>query len=221
MLQVVTGTARPVWQVFHGVFALVVVAVLLLPVGQTGARVLLLVIAYNVALPWTARRTGDERLWHTWTVLAPMSVLMVLPDWFLGAVLGSISFPDTGSPYIGTMPLFMAGMWTIALLPISMLARQVEDTRGPKAGFITAGTAGLALFIAAEFLAPAIPLWEPVGVLQVAGIALYVLLPELALCLATYALVRVRHDLPVTVGGIIAVPFMYLGMLATSYQFLG
>ena len=55
----------------------------------------------------------------------------------------------------------------------------------------------------------------------VAGVALYVLLPELALCLATYALVRERHSLAATLGGIVAVPFMYLGMLATSYQFLG
>ena len=72
----------------------------------------------------------------------------------------------------------------------------------------------------AELLAPAIPLWEPVGVAQVAGVALYVLLPELALCLAAYALVRVPHPRPVTIGGIIGIPFMYLGMLATAYQFL-
>lgn len=209
------------WVRFHVIFAVVAVGALLLPIGELGGRVLVLVIGYNVALPVTARRIGDERLWHTWTVLAPMSVLMLLPDWFLGAVLGSIVFPDTGSPYVGTMPLFMAGMWTIALLPVCMLARQVEDGRGTRAGFVTAAVAGLALFTAAELLAPSLPLWEPVGVTQAAGVALYVLLPELALCLATYALVRVRHSVPATVGGIIAVPFMYLGMLATSYQFLG
>lgn len=213
--------ATGVWLPFHGVFALVVLAVLLVPVGQTGVKVLLLVIGYNVALPWVAWQARDHLLWRMWTVLAPMSVLMVLPDWFLGAVLGSIRFPDTGSPFVGTMPLFMAGMWTIALLPICMLARQVEDGRGVRAGFITAGAAGLALFIGAELLAPAIPLWEPVGVWEVAGVAPYVLLPELGLCLAAYALVRVPLPRAVTIGGIIAIPFMYLGMLATSYQFLG
>jgi hypothetical protein len=209
------------WVRFHAVFAIAAVVVLLLPLGDLGLRVLALVVGYNVALPITARRTGDERLWRMWTVLAPMSVLMVLPDWFLGAVLGAIVFPNTGSPYLGTMPLFMAGMWTIALLPVCMLGRDVEDSRGPRAGFVTAAVVGLALFTAAELLAPRLPLWEPVGVTEVAGVAVYVLLPELALCLATYALVRVRHSPAVTVGGIIAVPFMYLGMLATSYQFLG
>lgn len=212
---------RRVWVVFHGVFALIALALLLVPVGQTGVKVLALVIGYNIALPVVARTAGDRTLWRMWAVLAPMSVLMVLPDWFLGAVLGSIRFPDTGSPFIGTMPIFMAGMWTIALLPICMLARDVEDARGPRAAFLTAGVAGLALFIAAELLAPAMPLWEPLGVTKVGGVALYVLLPELALCVAAYALVRVPHPRAVTVGGIIAIPFMYLGMLATAYQFLG
>ena len=211
---------RRVWVAFHAGFALVAAGLLVIPFGQTGAKVLLLVLGYNIALPWVARRTHDRTLWRMWCVLAPMSVLMVLPDWFLGAVLGSIRFPDTGSPFIGSMPIFMAGMWTIALLPICMLARQVEDSRGIRAGFVTVGAAGLALFTVAELLAPAIPLWEPVGVAQVAGVALYVLLPELALGLAAYALVRVPHPRPVTIGGIIAIPFMYLGMLATAYQFL-
>jgi hypothetical protein len=81
----------------------------------------------------------------------------------------------------------------------------------------------LLLFVAAEWFAPSIPLWEPLDVAQVAGVAVYVLLPELALCIATYALVRGVRNRPkiATIGGIVAIPFMYLGMLATSYQFLG
>ena len=103
------------------------------------------------------------------------------------------------------------------------LGRLVEAARGVAAAFIAVGVSGLALFITAEWLAPTIPLWEPVGVSMVLGVAVYVLLPELGLCLATYELVRGarRRPLPATVGGIIAIPFMYLGMLATSYQFLG
>jgi hypothetical protein len=209
------------WILLHAGFAALAAVGLLMPVGSLGMRVLALVIIYNVAVVVLAKRTGDALLWRMWAVLAPMSVLMLLPDWFLGAVLGTITFPDTGSPFIGTMPWFMAGMWTIALLPPCLLGRSVEDARGPAVGFLTAAAAGMAVFIAAEFLAPAIPLWEPVGVTEVAGVAVYVLLPELGLCLATYALVRQRLNLWATAGGIVAVPFMYLGMLATSYQFIG
>ena len=62
---------------------------------------------------------------------------------------------------------------------------------------------------------------EPLS--QVLGIAVYVLPPELALCIASYELVRGARRRPrvATIGGIIAVPFMYLGMLATGHQFLG
>lgn len=219
----VEQSQRSRWLPLHGAFALLAVAVLLLPLAQTGIEVLGLVVVYNIAVPVVARRTHDDALWITWAVLAPMSVLMVLPDWFLSAVLGTLNFPNTGSPYIGTMPLFMAGMWTIALLPLMMIGRLVEAARGVAAAFTAVGVSGLTLFIAAEWLAPTIPLWEPVGVSMVLGVAVYVLLPELGLCLATYELVRGarRRPLPATVGGIIAIPFMYLGMLATSYQFLG
>ncbi|MCU0278074.1 MAG: hypothetical protein MUF33_01350 [Candidatus Nanopelagicales bacterium] len=226
MVQVATRQDAPVtsrWVGFHVVFALVAVVVLLVPLADTGVRVLALVVGYNIALPIVARRTGDDDLWVTWAALAPMSVLMVLPDWFLSAVLGSIQFPNTGSPYIGTMPIFMAGMWTIALLPIMMIGRQVEAARSVVSGFVAVSVCGLLLFVAAEWFAPSIPLWEPLDVAQVAGVAVYVLLPELALCIATYALVRGVRNRPkiATIGGIVAIPFMYLGMLATSYQFLG
>jgi len=211
------------WLPLHGAFGVVVVLVLLLPVAATGVEVLGLVIAYNIAVPLLARRWRDDDLWVTWAVLAPMSVLMVLPDWFLSAILGSITFPDTGSPYVGTMPVFMAGMWTIALLPVMMLGRQVEAGRAAPAAFTAVTLAGLALFTVAEWLAPTIPLWEPIGVTEVLGVAVYVLAPEAALCLATYALVRGARQRPTvaTAGGIVAIPFMYLGMLASAYQFLG
>lgn len=218
-----TTNRRSGWIAFHAAFAVVAVAVLLIGVPQTGVRVLALVVAYNIALPIYARRTEDDDLWVTWTVLAPMSVLMVLPDWFLSAELGTLRFPDTGAPYIGTMPAFMAGMWAVALIPLMMIGRAVEAKRSVTTAFAAVAMSGLALFIAAEKLAPSIPLWEPVGVTQVGGVAVYVLLPEVALCIASYELVRGarQRPVPLSIGGIVVIPFMYLGMLATGYQFLG
>lgn len=225
MIDVADPATRPRsgWIRFHAAFAVVAVAVLLIPLADTGLRVLILVVGYNIALPVFARRTDDDGLWTAWAVLAPMSVLMVLPDWFLSAVLGSITFPNTGAPYIGTMPLFMAGMWAIALIPLMMIGMTVEAAKGVRAAFAAVVASGVLLFVAAERVAPLIPLWEPVGVAEVAGVAVYVVLPEAALCIAAYELVRGarRRPLPATVGGIVAIPFMYLGMLATGYQFLG
>jgi hypothetical protein len=68
-----------------------------------------------------------------------------------------------------------------------------------------------------------IPLWEPVGVAMIGGIAAYVIVPEIVLSLCAYLLVATRGTVPtsVTALGIVLLPFTYTGMLATSYQFLG
>lgn len=97
----------------HGAFAVVAILGLLLPAPAQGARDLILVIAQHGAV---AGRTGDRSLWRAWTVLAPLSLMMVLPDWFLSDVLGILAFPCRGGPLIGTVPLAMAGMRTIALM---------------------------------------------------------------------------------------------------------
>lgn len=211
------------WIGFHVAFAVIAVALLLLPWASFGIRVLLLVIGYNAGVALVAWRTGDSLVLRWWCVLAPMSVLMVLPDWFLSAELGVLVFPATGSPFIGTVPLFMAGMWVIALLPVMLVGHFAERAWGVTAGLIVVVITGLALFTAAEWAAPLLPLWFPQNVPLVAGVAPYVLLPEAGLVLATYLLVRGSGTRTVwaTAAGVVAVPFLYLGLLATSWQFTG
>jgi hypothetical protein len=213
---------RSRWGAFHLVFAAVAVLVLLQPLAPFGLRVLLLVVAYNAGVVVVALRANDAMVLRWWCVLAPMSVVMVLPDWFLSAELGVLVFPDTGSPYIGTVPLFMAGMWVVALLPIMLVGHRVERAAGLPVALVVVVIAGLALFTAAEWLAPSLPLWHPQNVPTVAGVAPYVLLPEAGLTLATYLLVRNSQTRNgwATAAGVVAVPFLYLGMLASSYQFL-
>lgn len=210
------------WIVFHAVFAVVALACLLAPVGSLGLRVLLLTVGYSLAILALAMRTGDRVLLAFWSTLAPMSILMVLPDWFLSAVLGILVFPDTGAPYIGTMPLFMAFMWTIALLPVMLLGWVMESLRGLNTALVAVVAAGLVMFTLAEFAAPLVPLWHPQNVATVGGVAPYVLLPEVGLTIATYLLVRGAADRTrlATAAGVVAVPFMYLGMLSGSYQFM-
>lgn len=211
------------WLVGFGAFALLAAMGLLVPIGDLGWRVLALVVIFHIGTVVIARRTGDVLLWRAWTVLAPMSVLMVFPDWFLSAELGSLFFPDTGGPFIGTVPLFMAGMWTIALLPLVLVGALVAQQQGLAWGAGAAGLAGLVMFWGAELCAPAIPLWEPVGVTMFAGVAAYVLLPELVLSAAAFLIVATcgHIDRRATLLLTALLPFTYTGMLATSYQFLG
>lgn len=205
------------------VFALLAAVVLALPVGDLGWRVLGLVIVFHIGTVALARSTGDRLLWRAWTVLAPLSILMVLPDWFLSAELRVLEFPDTGGPFIGTVPLFMAGMWTIALMPVVLIGSAVAVRQSLGVATAVASGVGLVMFWAAELVAPMIPLWQPVGVAQLAGVATYVIVPELVLSGAAFVIVATAGLLPrtATVALVILLPFTYLGMLASSYQFLG
>jgi hypothetical protein len=214
-----TRTWRP-WLLLNGAFAVLAAAALLLPGPAQGWRVLALVVGYHVATAIASR--GDPTLRRSWLILAPLSVLMVLPDWFLSAELGVLYFPDNGGPFIGSVPLAMAGMWTIALMPVVGVGIAAADRNGAAAGVGAAGLAGLVMFTAAEFAAPAIGLWEPVGVAMTGPVATYVVLPEVVLSICAYLLVATdRLPAPATAWLTFLLPFTYLGLLASSYQFLG
>jgi len=221
--QTATDRGWGTWLTFHAAFAVLAVAVLMLPWPERGWQVLGLVVVYHVALVAVARWRRNATLWRAWTVLAPLSVVMLLPDWFLSEVLGVLSFPDQGGVYLGTVPLAMAGMWTIALMPVVGIGIAASDRAGAAAGLAAAGLAGGLLFLGAEAAAPLLGLWEPIGVQEVAGIAGYVLLPEVVLSICAYQLVAPAARLPRwTVAWLtLLLPFTYLGLLATSYQFLG
>lgn len=208
---------------FHAVFAGVALVVLAVPVGSTGVAVLALVVTYHVALLLTARRPPAQGWTTAWLVLAPLSVLMVLPDWFLSSVLGSLAFADTGAPFVGTVPVFMAGMWVLALFPLVLVAALAEQRLGERAALAVVAAAGLALFWGAEVLAPVVPLWQPVGVPTVGGVAAYVLPAEVLLSVGAWLLVRgTRWRRPgVTAVGVVMLPLVYLGALAVGYQALG
>jgi hypothetical protein len=216
-------TNSRLWAVGLTGFAVLAAVVLAISLGALGWRVLILVVVFHLGVVILARRTGDPLIWRAWAVLAPMSLLMVLPDWYLSAELGTLVFPDTGAPYIGTVPLFMAGMWTIALMPIVWVTTLVARRVGVAVGVGVAAVVGLVFFWAAELVAPSIPLWEPVGVVMFAGVALYVLLPEMVLSAAAFALVVTVGRIPAlaTAALLVLLPFTYTGMLVTSHQFLG
>lgn len=207
----------------HGGVAAAVLAVLAAPWPSLGVRVLLIVLAYSVAVLAVGSRPARRGWLTAWAVLAPLSVLMVIPDWFLSDVLGTLAFPVTGGPFVASVPVAMAGMWTMALMPLVLLGAWAERVGGPAAAATAVGSAGLALFWAAERLAPVVPLWEPVDVALLGGAAAYVLPAEVVLAVAAWLLVRgagVRGAMW-TAAGVVSLPFLYLGLVAFGYQVLG
>lgn len=208
---------------FHAGVAALAFAVLLLPAPEIGMRVFVVVLAYHVGMLLVGRLSAGAGWTQAWFVLAPLSVLMVLPDWFLSDVLGTISFADTGAPAIGSVPVFMAGMWVMALFPLVLVAAGAEKAWGARAALVAVAVGGLLLFWAAELLAPVVPLWDPAGVRLVGGVAAYVLPAEVVLSVGTWLVVRGacwRSPLAVA-AGVVALPLVYTGALALGYQALG
>ena len=130
---------------FHAVVAVVAVVVLALPWPALGVRITVIVLAYHLGMLLVVRTVGGPGWGRAWLVLAPLSVLKVAPGWFLSAELGTLSFPDTGAPFVGTVPVFMAGMWVMALFPLVLVAGRLEGRFGARAGLAGSAIAGALL----------------------------------------------------------------------------
>jgi hypothetical protein len=200
--------------IFHLLFGAAAYAVFaLLRPPQLGLGILGLVVVYNGLFPIVAQRCGHQDWLDLWLFLLPLSVFQVVPDWMLSQLLGILQFPDVGAPRIGTVPVYMAGMWVIplfwALWP---------------AGRSVPGAAVLALLIfgASEWAAPLIRLWAPEHVRTSFGIAHYVLLPEALLGGAAAVAFRWSLDrgFAARVSAAAAVSLFYSGALVISYFLL-
>lgn len=175
-----------------------------------GLAVLALVIAYNLLLPLFARSSGHGHWFDLWWFLLPLSVCQVVPDWVLSQLIGILSFPDLGAPRIGTVPVYMAGMWVIPLFWVLLIARGSP---------MLAGVLALLVFGVAEWAAPVFGLWRPRNVATHYGIADYVLIPEALLgWAAAYAYREVGGSGPLLrLAAAAAVSIFYTGALVVSY----
>lgn len=157
----------------HAFFGFCVLFVLNASILPLGWRITALVIFYNLLLPAFARAVRYEGWFELWTYLLPLSLLMILPDWFLAEALGVLVFPDTGAPFIGPVPVFMGGMWVIPFFIIIYIGRRF---RGPRAPYL-AGLASGIIFLASEATLWRLPIWIAQNVAQVAHIAWYLVVP--------------------------------------------
>lgn len=212
---------------FHLVFALAAVIGVTIDVGTLGNRILALVVGYNVALPLMAKRNNNREWLDLWHQLVPLSALMVIPDIFQVDYQKVLVYPDTGGPFIGSVSLAMAGMWTIALFPVTLLGRHVdrESTKGDgdnkHMGLVAVAFSGLALFVAAEANSWRLPIWETQNCRQWGRMAYFPIPAETLLAVTTYAASFVLESKPFVSKGVTAVLLMllYAGTAAISFLF--
>lgn len=200
--------------IFHVVFFIAAsVTLWWIPPATLGCALLWLTIAYHIGLlGWALLRAQTE--WLTlWLFLLPLSVAQLLPDWALVAITKTLVFPDHGIARLGgAVPLYLAGMWTMLLFPIVLVA---QSTRHP---FLIAALLGFVLFAIAEWAARPLQLWYAQNVAMVGGVALYVLVAEVLLVLATLRAYRQhrRDGIAARFFAALGVSVFYAGALFLS-----
>ena len=204
---------RALW-LFHGAFAGLCGAALLLSGHRPGPAILALTLGYNVALPALCVATGDRASLAIWRFLVPLSVFMVLPDAFLAAHLRVLVFPDTGAPFAGPVPLFMAGLWVIPLFLVIHA--------GERWGASGAAVASFVIFTLAEATLWMVPVWEAQDVARIGHVALYLLVPETVLGLSAWLAWRATRTAGpgLQTAAAAAVMILYLGNCALFWFLL-
>lgn len=195
---------------FHGLFFVVAAAVLLFADSELGLGLTWLAIGYNVALPALGLVRGHAEWLWLWLFLLPLSIALVVPDWALAAIGGTLVFPDHGGWRVGGLvPAYFAGLWMTLLFPILLLSN--AQRRPYRAATLLA----LVAFCFWEWAAPQMGLWQHQGVDQLAGVALYPLIPEVMLVLTTVWAYRHLRSSPLyaRVTGALTVAIFYAGAL--------
>jgi hypothetical protein len=207
----------------HALFTVAAVAAVFAPLGALGLR-LCAVTALYAALMLGVAFTRQPGFVSILRLVMPLSVFQVLPDWFLSAQLHVLHFADTGAPRIGTVPVFMAGLWTVPLFLTVLCAQQVAARRpeGDGLAALVGAAVATALFVGSEATLWAVPIWEARGVTQVAHVALYVIAPEALLGWATVVAWRETRTRSFVraVGAAALVSTLYTGALALAYFLL-
>lgn len=171
---------------FHGLFFAIGLPLVLFLQGPALGRALLgLAIGYNVALPLLSLVRGHGEWLKLWLFLLPLSCGQVIPDWALADIAGVLVFPDHGVWRVGgAVPVYFMGLWIMLLFPIVLLSDRLRSR------YLAAALLSLLLFGFWEWAARPLGLWYARDVRMVAGTALYPLVPEMLLGLATLSAYR-------------------------------
>lgn len=166
---------------FHLLFFAASTLVLFFTQGEHfGKGLLILTLAYNIALPLYALVRGHADWLKLWMLVLPLSCGQVLPDWALVQIAGVLTFPDHGAYRIGgAVPIYFMGLWIMLLFPITLVSDSYRSR------YFTAAILSLLLFGLAEWAAQPLQLWQPHNVRTFAGVAVYVLVPEVFLGVVT------------------------------------
>ncbi|MEE9377764.1 MAG: hypothetical protein V3V33_06975 [Candidatus Lokiarchaeia archaeon] len=206
--------------IIHLIFVALCVLILLIPIsGSIGIKLFILVAIYNIIIPLFAYLRNHTEWINMWLFVFILSLFQVWPDWFLSAELGILVFPEDGFIKIGTVSLYMAGLWAIPLFLIIFIGSYLQERYSMQRVYLIVGFLSLIIFGLAEQTIWMLESWYAQNVIMVGHLALYIIIPEIILGITTfygYNLIQDKNNL-LKIPVAFTIMLLYLGSAVFFY----
>ncbi len=163
--------------IIHLIFIIACVLVILIPPsGYMGVKLFTLVIIYNIVIPLFGYLRHHSEWIKVWLFTFIISIFQIWPDWFLSAELGILEFPEDGFIKIGTVSLYMAGLWVIPLFIIIFTGLYLQEKVSNVAIYLIVALLSLIIFGSAEQTIWMLESWYPQNVTMIGNLAIYIII---------------------------------------------
>ncbi|MHA2026990.1 MAG: DUF6989 domain-containing protein [Candidatus Thorarchaeota archaeon] len=181
---------------------------------------LVLVLLYNGLIVVDFYAKGYEDWKSIWIFAFMLSLLMVFPDWYIAETLGALQFPNDGFPMIGgSIPLYMAGLWSIPFFIILFIGREVQERKSLGMAYGLVSLISIMFFVLAELTLVNLPSWTATVIGMTGNLAWYIIIPELFLGLSAFVCYNIVKDKKIWMKfiGAFTVMILYIGSASFFY----
>jgi hypothetical protein len=120
---------------------------------------------------------------------------MVFPDWYLAETLNALQFPVDGFPMIGgSIPIYMAGLWSIPFFVILFIGDQVQKRKSIPFTYGIVAIFSLLIFGISELTLVYLPSWTATVIGMTGNLAWYIIIPEILLGLSAFICYNIIKD---------------------------
>ncbi|MHA1945975.1 MAG: DUF6989 domain-containing protein [Candidatus Hodarchaeales archaeon] len=204
--------------IVHVLFSIQCILVLLFPLDvPLGIRMVILVLSYNILIPADAKYRGYSDWVDIWIFSFALSLFQLFPDWILSEQLDILIFPEDGFVRIGTVSIYMLGLWTIPVFIILFIGIKSKLRYSVRVVYFIVGTISFLIFTSSElFLYTS---WHAQNVLMISNVAVYIIIPEILFGLTSFWMYLQIRDKDIVKKMFAAATLMifYLGNAVLSY----
>jgi hypothetical protein len=141
---------------------------------------------YNILVPLVGKWRNHSDWLRIWVFVFPLSILQIFPDWFLAGQLQVIVFPESGVLSIGSIPIYMAGLWAIPLFIILYIGDRINQKQSLPIASLAVAILSVVIFGIAEETMWSLPAWYADNVTTIGHVAIYIIIPEILLGGSTF-----------------------------------